>query len=138
MSARKLRESDTRQSAVRRSVKEATDGPSAAHYSINLNVRMERSPIFRRTEIGLRPVPLSFQRPFAALPGVFCNCWAAFVSIYRIPRMRQIRRKIVSEQPKGEMDVKFKAFVERTTWYRCERVRNENDVGRLRSPNVNA
>ena len=39
MSARKLRESDTRQSAVRRSVKEATDGRSAILYSIKLNIR---------------------------------------------------------------------------------------------------
>jgi hypothetical protein len=31
--------------------------------------------------------------------------------------MRRIGRRIVSEHPKGEMDVKFKAFVERITWY---------------------
>ncbi len=53
--------------------------------------------------------------------------------------MRRIRRKIVSEHPKGEMDVKFKAFVERITWYSLGIVAIDADVSyeqRLRADAV--
>jgi len=67
------------------------------------------------------------------------HCWATFVAICRIPRMRRTRRKIVSEHPKGEMDVKFKAFVERITWYSLGIVAIDADVSyeqRLRADAV--
>ena len=53
--------------------------------------------------------------------------------------MRRIRRKIVSEHPKGEMDVKFKAFVERITWYSLGIIAMDADVSyehRLRTDAV--
>jgi hypothetical protein len=53
--------------------------------------------------------------------------------------MRRIRRKIVPEHPKGEMDVKFKAFVERITWYSLGIIAIDADVShehRLRADAV--
>lgn len=53
--------------------------------------------------------------------------------------MRRIRRNIVSEHPKGEMDVKFKAFVERITWYSLGIIAIDADVSyehRLRADAV--
>jgi hypothetical protein len=53
--------------------------------------------------------------------------------------MPRIRRKIASEHPKGEMDVKFKAFVERITWYSLGIIAIDADVSyehRLRADAV--